>query len=63
MKRPSTVDHVASDGSVSDGGSGGLTDYTIITADSLADANTRAKGCPVLQAGGTIDVYEAMPMG
>lgn len=36
--------------------------YSIITADSLSDAAARAHGCPVLEAGGTVEVYEAMPM-
>ncbi|MGH9124739.1 MAG: hypothetical protein ACRDZ8_08430 [Acidimicrobiales bacterium] len=54
---------VGSDGSVSDGGAAGLTGYSIVTADSLADACDKAKGCPVLSGGGSIEVYEAIPMG
>jgi hypothetical protein len=54
---------VASDRAVSDGGAAGLTGYSIISADSLAAANEAAKGCPVLSAGGSIDVYEVMPIG
>ena len=56
----STVD---ADGSISDGGRSDLTGYSIISADSLAEACDKAKGCPVLSSGGAIDVYEAMPIG
>src|SRR6266581_7652699 len=48
---------IGSDGSVKDGSSSGLTGYSILKADSLAAANTMAKGCPVLSSGGTIEVY------
>jgi hypothetical protein len=40
----------------------GLTGYSILTADSLAAATELAGGCPVLSVGGSVDVYEAMPM-
>ncbi len=49
---------VASDGSASEGGSSGLTGYSILTADSLAAAADMAKGCPVLASGGSVEVYE-----
>jgi hypothetical protein len=32
--------------------------YTIVGADSLADAADIAKGCPVLTSGGSVRVYE-----
>ena len=54
---------VASDGTVSDRGASELTGYSIIDADSTADACDKAKGCPVLSSGGAIEVYEAMPIG
>jgi hypothetical protein len=54
---------VASDGAVRDGGDAALTGYSIVDASSLDAATTMAKGCPVLSSGGTIDVYEAMPIG
>jgi len=54
---------VRPDGSITDGGGSALTGYTILSADSLADAVDKAKGCPVLTSGGSVDVYEAMPMG
>jgi hypothetical protein len=49
---------VASDGSTSDAGRGGLTGYSIITADDLAAATAQVKGCPILADGGSVEVYE-----
>ena len=49
-------------GSVDDGGSCGLTGYSIVSADSLDSAVELAKGCPVLEIGGAVDVYEAIGM-
>jgi hypothetical protein len=51
---------VGAGGSVSDGGSRGLTAYSIVTADSLDAAVELAKGCPVIETGGAVDVYEAI---
>ena len=48
---------IGSGGSVSDGG-GSASGYSIVTADSLDEAVTKAKGCPVLQGGASITVYE-----
>jgi hypothetical protein len=49
-------------GAVSEGGSRGLTGYSIVAADSLDAAVELAKGCPVLEIGGSVDVYEAISM-
>jgi hypothetical protein len=49
-------------GGSSDGGASKLGGYSIITAESLEEAATNAKGCPVLQSGGSVEVYEALPM-
>jgi hypothetical protein len=49
---------IASDGSVTDGASSGLTGYSILKADDLASATRLAKGCPILTSGGSIEVYE-----
>lgn len=49
---------VATDGSVSEGGASALSGYTLINADSLEAASALAKGCPVLSAGGSVEVYE-----
>ena len=49
---------IASDGSVTQGASSGLTGYSILKADDLAAATTMAKGCPILSSGGSIEVFE-----
>jgi hypothetical protein len=54
---------INSSGAVKDGGASSLTGYSIISADSLAEACAKAKGCPVLSTGGGIEVYETIPMG
>jgi hypothetical protein len=51
---------VRSGGSVGDGGSRGLNGYSIVSADSFDSAVALAKGCPVLEIGGAVDVYEAI---
>jgi len=49
---------IASDGS-STAATAGLSGYSILSADSLSAAATLAKGCPILPAGGSVEVYEA----
>lgn len=50
---------IASDGKVSNGPVGAMaTGYSIIKADSLDSAVEMAQGCPVLQGGGEVTVYE-----
>ncbi|HYG72844.1 MAG TPA: hypothetical protein VEC15_11260 [Actinomycetota bacterium] len=49
---------VSSDGSISDVSGTVLTGYTILTADSIDRATELAKGCPVLDDGGQVHVYE-----
>jgi hypothetical protein len=46
----------------SDGGASKAGGYSIVTADSLSDASAKAKGCPVLAGGGSVEVYEALEM-
>lgn len=54
---------VKSDGSLVDGGGANpLSGYSLIEASSLADAHAKAKGCPILKAGGTIEIAQAMDM-
>ena len=54
---------IASDGATRDGALGPLaTGYTIVTADSLEAATAIAKGSPVLQGGGSVTVYETLPV-
>jgi len=55
-----TAKTVGPGGSISDGGSRGLTGYSVVAADSLDAAVELAKGCPVLETGGAVDVYEAI---
>jgi hypothetical protein len=50
---------VAADGSVSDGGGANpASGYSVIKADSMDAAVQKAKGCPILQSGGSIEVCE-----
>ena len=49
---------IGSDGGVKDSASSGLTGYSVLKADSLSDATQKAKGCPILSSGGSIEVYE-----
>jgi hypothetical protein len=54
---------VKSDGSlVSGGGANPASGYSLIEASSLDDAHKKAKGCPILKAGGTIEIAQAMDM-
>lgn len=54
---------VTSDGSlVSGGGANPASGYSLIEASSLADAHAKAKGCPLLKRGGTIEIAEAIDM-
>jgi hypothetical protein len=57
-----TAKTVGPGGSVSNGGSRGMSGYSIVSADSLDSAVELAKGCPVLGIGGAVDVYEAITM-
>jgi len=52
-----------SNGSVHDGAVGTQANgYSIFKAASLDDATELARGCPILQSGGKVTVYEAIPM-
>lgn len=54
-----TAAHVRADGSVGSVPATGIaTGFSILRADSLHDASTLAKGCPVLQDDGEIEIYE-----
>jgi hypothetical protein len=54
---------VKSDASVVDnGGANPASGYSLIEASSLEDALAKAKGCPLLKAGGSIEVAQAMDM-
>ncbi|HEY7208540.1 MAG TPA: YciI family protein [Gaiellaceae bacterium] len=49
-------------GEVSRGGESGLTGYSIVSADTLDGAAGLAKGCPILANGGSVEVYEVLPV-
>jgi hypothetical protein len=58
---PGAAKTIAADGTVRDG-AGSASGYSIITTNSLDDAAEKAKGCPVLEGGATIEVYEVLPV-
>lgn len=54
---------VMSNGSVVDnGGSNPASGYSLVEAANLDDALAKAKGCPILSAGGSVEVAEAIDM-
>jgi hypothetical protein len=62
MGSPLGAGTTVSNGGSTNGGTTRVGGYSVISADSLDDAATKAKGCPVLESGGTVEVYEALPM-
>jgi len=51
------------DGSVADnGGSNPASGYGLIEAGDLDDAIAKARGCPILEAGGSVELAEALDM-
>ena len=53
---------VHADGSTTDSGDSALTGFSVVSAPDLAAAADLAKGCPILDAGGKVEVYEAIAM-
>ena len=54
---------VAADGTISAGGGANpVTGYTVVSADSIDDALAKAKGCPIRDSGGSIEVAELIDM-
>jgi hypothetical protein len=54
---------IASDGSITDGGGANpLSGYSLVTATDIDSALALAKSCPILSAGGSIEVAEAVDM-
>jgi hypothetical protein len=54
---------VKQDGSLIDGGGANpISGYSLIEASGLEDAYKKAKGCPILKNGGTIEIAQAMDM-
>ena len=62
MGNPFGSSATVSSGGVADGGASKAGGYSIVSADSLSDATAKVTGCPVLDGGGTVEVYEAVPM-
>ena len=62
MGNPFGSSATVSSGGVADGGKSGAGGYSIVSAGSLSDATAKAKGCPVLASGGSVEIYEAIPM-
>ena len=52
---------VTADGAIA-GGASKIGGYSIVEAASLNEATAKADGCPVLESGGSVEVYEAVPM-
>ena len=59
FKNTSTVNP---DGSVTLGSSTKMSGYTIINAESMAEAMQMVKDCPFLEVGGTLEVSELIQM-
>jgi len=53
---------VSASGVVDDGGANPISGYSLVAADSIEKAVSMAKGCPILEDGGTVEVAEAMEM-
>jgi len=54
---------VRPDGSVTDnGGANPASGYSLLEANGMDDALKKAKGCPILTVGGSIEVAEAFDM-
>ena len=47
---------------VNNGGENPASGYSLVEASDLDEALTKAKGCPVLSAGGSVEVAEAIDM-
>ncbi|HEV7192813.1 MAG TPA: hypothetical protein VGN35_06345 [Jatrophihabitantaceae bacterium] len=62
MGNPFGTSATVAGGGVTEGGASKAGGYSIVTADSLDDAVGKAKGCPVLDNGGAVEVYEALEM-
>jgi hypothetical protein len=54
---------VLADGSlVNNGGANPASGYSLIEAANLDEAHKKALGCPLLQAGGSVEIAEALDM-
>jgi len=53
---------VSTRGVADDGGANPASGYSVISAATIDEAAKHAKGCPILEAGGTVEVAEVMEM-
>ncbi|MDW4549333.1 hypothetical protein R5H32_08225 [Defluviimonas sp. D31] len=53
---------ISATGVAPNGGANPLSGYSLVTAASIDKAVAMAKGCPILEAGGSVEVAEAMEM-
>jgi hypothetical protein len=53
---------VSAKGVADDGGANPISGYSVVEAADMDAAIAMAKGCPILDAGGSVVVAEAMPM-
>src|SRR3954469_21395528 len=53
---------IAPDGKVSGPAPSGLGGYSVVAADDLDAAVAMGKSCPMLESGGTVEVYETLPV-
>lgn len=53
---------VTSDGVLDHGGANPASGYSIVSADNANDAGAKAKGCPILESGGQVELAEIMEM-
>ncbi len=55
--------HTVTDGNVAeDGGANPVSGYSLVEATDYADAVEKAKGCPIIAGGGSVEVAQAMEM-
>lgn len=52
-----------SDGTTEDGGANPATGYSVISADSMQAALEMARGCPIIDAGGSVEICETFNVG
>ena len=53
---------VTNDGVLDHGGANPASGYSIISAGTIDDAVAKAKGCPVLESGGSVELAEIIVM-
>ena len=59
---PFAASATVTSGGSTEGGASRISGYSIVEADSLTEATAKAGGCPVLESGGSVEVYEAIEM-